>query len=96
MGKPIKASQKHLFDIPDEVAYLNTAYMSPLMHSVVAAIDEGVRLKAQPWRLTIDHFFEEVDTAKKLFGQLVNAPEDLIAVVPSASYGLSAAAITFP
>ena len=36
------SSQKHLFDIPDEVAYLNTAYMSPLMHSVVAEIDEGV------------------------------------------------------
>ncbi|MBF9041158.1 aminotransferase class V-fold PLP-dependent enzyme [Rhodobacterales bacterium LSUCC0387] len=96
MSKPIIASQKHLFDIPDEVAYLNTAYMSPLMHSVIAAIDEGVRLKAQPWRLTIDHFFEEVDTAKKLFGQLVNAPEDRIAVVPSASYGLSTAANNIP
>ena len=85
-------SQKQLFDIPDEVAYLNTAYMSPLMHSVVAAIDEGVRLKAQPWKLTIDHFFNDVEAAKKLFGQLVNAHEDWIAVIPSASYGLSTAA----
>ena len=86
------SSQKHLFDIPDEVAYLNTAYMSPLMHSVVAEIDEGVRLKAQPWKLTIDHFFNGVETAKKLFGQLVNASEDRIAVISSASYGLSTAA----
>ena len=85
-------SQKQLFDIPDEVAYLNTAYMSPLMHSVVAAINEGVRLKAQPWKLTIDHFFNDVEAAKKLFGQLVNAHEDWIAVIPSASYGLSTAA----
>ena len=59
------SSQKHLFDIPDEVAYLNTAYMSPLMHSVVAAIDEGVRLKARPWKLTVDHFFNDVKTAKR-------------------------------
>ena len=86
------SSQKHLFDIPDEVAYLNTAYMSPLMHSVVAAIDEGVRLKARPWRLTVDHFFNDVKTAKRLFGKLVNAPQDRIAVTPSASYGLSTAA----
>ena len=61
-------SQKQLFDIPDEVAYLNTAYMSPLMHSVVAAMDQGVRLKARPWKLSIDHFFDDVDTAKALFG----------------------------
>ena len=86
------SSQKHLFDIPDEVAYLNTAYMSPLMHSVVAAIDEGVRLKARPWKLTVDHFFNDVKTAKRLFGKLVNAPQDRIAVTPSASYGLSTAA----
>ena len=86
------SSQKHLFDIPDEVAYLNTAYMSPLMHSVVASIDEGVRLKARPWKLTVDHFFNDVKTAKRLFGKLVNAPQDRIAVTPSASYGLSTAA----
>ena len=53
------SSQKQLFDIPDEVAYLNTAYMSPLMHSVVAAVEEGVRLKARPWTLKIDHFFDQ-------------------------------------
>ena len=86
------SSQKHLFDIPDEVAYLNTAYMSPLMYSVVAAIDEGVRLKARPWKLTVDHFFSDVKTAKRLFGKLVNAPQDRIAVTPSASYGLNTAA----
>ena len=27
-------SQRHLFDIPDDVAYLNCAYMSPLMRRV--------------------------------------------------------------
>ena len=54
-------SQKHLFDIPEDVSYLNTAYMSPLMNSVVNAIDEGARLKAQPWNLKISHFFDDVD-----------------------------------
>ena len=48
-------SQKHLFDIPDEVAYLNNAYMSPLMHSVVAAMEKGISRKAQPWDLSLIH-----------------------------------------
>ena len=26
--------QRHLFDLPDDIAYLNCAYMAPLMHSV--------------------------------------------------------------
>ena len=43
--------QRHLFDIPDDVAYLNCAYMSPLMHEVVAAGRQGVARKALPWRL---------------------------------------------
>ena len=27
-------SQRHLFDLPEDIAYLNCAYMAPLMHSV--------------------------------------------------------------
>ena len=50
--------QRHLFDIPEDVAYLNTAYMSPLLNSVVSAIDRGSRLKAKPWKLKISNFFE--------------------------------------
>ena len=53
--------QRDLFDIPEDVAYLNTAYMSPLMNSVVEAIDKGSRLKARPWTLKIDHFYQDVD-----------------------------------
>ena len=30
-------SQRHLFDIPDDVWYLNCAYMSPLMKPVTDA-----------------------------------------------------------
>ena len=62
-------SQKHLFDLPEGIAYLNTAYMSPLMNSVVEAVEEGVRLKARPWTLTIDHFFEDVHKSKRLFAK---------------------------
>jgi selenocysteine lyase/cysteine desulfurase len=89
-------SQKHIFDIPDDVSYLNTAYMSPLMNSVVHAIDGGARLKAQPWKLKISHFFDDVDKARALFAKIVNARAEGVAIIPSASYGLTTAALNLP
>ena len=41
-------SQRHRFDIPREVAYLNCAYMSPLMTEVVEAGRAAVARKAAP------------------------------------------------
>ena len=85
-------SQKHLFDIPDDVAYLNNAYMSPLMHSVVAAMQNGISRKAQPWDYTSEEFFTYPEEARVLAGQIYGGPADNIAIVPSASYGLQTAA----
>ena len=54
-------SQRHLFDIPDDVAYLNCAYMSPLMKSAVEAGKTGLERKMRPWELKADHFFSGAD-----------------------------------
>ena len=90
------SSQKNLFDIPRDIAYLNTAYMSPLMNSVIEAIEEGARRKARPWTINVDHFFEDVDTSRKLFGRLMNVPANNISITSSASYGLTTAANNLP
>ena len=84
--------QRSLFSIPNEVVYLNTAYMSPLMNSVVDAISYGAKLKASPWDLTINDFFENSELVRELFANLVNVSFRNIALVPSASYGLETAA----
>ena len=89
-------SQKHLFDIPEQVAYLNNAYMSPLMHSVVAAMETGISRKVQPWHYTSDEFFTYAEEARDLAGQIYGGPADNIAIVPSASYGLQTAANIVP
>ena len=82
-------SQRHLFDIPSEVVYLNTAYMSPLLNSVVKAIDRGVRSKSKPWEIKIDDFYNNIERARVLFS---NTNSQNIAIVPSASYGIQVAA----
>ncbi len=85
-------NQRHLFDVPAEVAYFNCAYMAPLMHRVLEAGDRGVRSKARPWTIASDDFFAGMERARDLFSQIIGADAEGVALVPSASYGLSCAA----
>jgi hypothetical protein len=84
--------QRALFDISDDVAYLNCAYISPLMRSVHAAGERGVARKSAPWELRPSDFFTETEEARRLFAALVGADADDIAIVPAASYGIAVAA----
>jgi selenocysteine lyase/cysteine desulfurase len=88
--------QRHLFDIPDDVAYLNCAYMSPLMKSVIEAGATGLADKAHPWELTPDKFFTGSDEFRTTAAQLLECSADCIAIVPSASYGTATAARNLP
>lgn len=89
-------SQRHLFDIPPEVAYLNCAYMGPLMHAVIEAGERGVRAKTRPWNISASDFFSDVERARSLFAGVIGADAEGVAVIPSASYGLSCAARNIP
>ncbi len=84
--------QRHLFDIPDDVAYFNCGYMSPLMKSVVDAGISGLKRKSTPWKLPTGDFFSESQQARELFAKIINANANDIAIIPAASYGLSIAA----
>lgn len=86
------ANQRHLFDIPRDVAYLNTAYMGPLLRGAADAGEVGLRLKSQPWNLTIPDFFGPVTEARKLFARMIHGDPAGVAIVPSASYGIAIAA----
>jgi selenocysteine lyase/cysteine desulfurase len=90
------ASQRALFDIPDDIAYLNCAYMSPLAKPVVTAGEAGVARKARPWLVTPQDFFTDTEIVRGLFARLVNASAEDIALVPAASYGLAVAAHALP
>jgi selenocysteine lyase/cysteine desulfurase len=84
--------QRHLFDIPDDVAYLNCAYMSPLMKPVIEAGATGLARKAHPWELTADKFFTGSEEFRTTAAELLDCSADCIAIVPSASYGMATAA----
>ncbi len=93
--------QRHLFDIPDDVAYLNCAYMSPLMKPALEAGTAGLARKAHPWEITPDKFFTGSDEFRATAAQLLDCPDndcpaDCIAIVPSASFGIATAARNLP
>ncbi len=81
-----------LFEIPEDVAYLNCAYMSPQLRSVRRVGEEAVRRKSRPWEITPGDFFEDSEGARGLFARLVRGDAEGVAIIPSASYGLAIAA----
>jgi selenocysteine lyase/cysteine desulfurase len=89
-------SQRQLFDIPDDIAYLNCAYMSPLMNRVRDAAVEGLTRKCHPWEISAQDFFTGSDRLRSAFADLVHAKPRDVAIVPAASYGVSVAAKNLP
>jgi selenocysteine lyase/cysteine desulfurase len=89
-------NQRHLFTLPDDVTYLNCAYTAPLLKSAAAAGERALRQKANPWELTAAHFFQTLAANRRLFGRLVQAPPEQVALIPAVSYGVALAARNLP
>lgn len=86
-------NQKHLFDLPDEVTYLNIASQSPSFKSIYEAGLKGLRQKNHPFTIATSDYFEPVIELKKLFAQLIDEDDyNRIATIPSVSYGMANAA----
>ncbi|AXO79495.1 aminotransferase class V-fold PLP-dependent enzyme [Olleya aquimaris] len=82
--------QKHLFDLPEHVTYLNIASQSPAFNSIHQAGLEGLMHKRKPYLITGSDYFEPVKTLKSLFANLIKASDyNRIALIPSASYGIA-------
>ena len=92
----ILPNQRDLFEIPDDITYLNCAYMAPLLRAAREAGQAGIARKSAPWRITAHDFFEESELLRSLFAELIATDPDNVALIPSASYGLSAAAANLP
>ncbi len=85
--------KKDLFSIPPGQHYLNCAYMSPISKVVQAAGVEGILRKNMPADIMPDDFFQGTDDLRRLWGSLIGVRDPArIAIIPAASYGISAAA----
>jgi selenocysteine lyase/cysteine desulfurase len=93
---PELGCQRHLFEIPDDVAYLNCAYVSPSPRSVREAGERAVARTTRPWEITPPDFFADAETARELFARLVGGDADGVALIPAVSYGIATAAANLP
>lgn len=86
-------NQKHLFSIPEEITYLNTASLSPSFKAVEQAGLDAVLQKSKPYTIPTSDFFDPVTELKSLFSNLINNDEpERIASIPSVSYGIATVA----
>ena len=85
-------SQRDLFEIPEDIVYLNCAYMSPQLRPAREVGEKAVSRKSRPWEITPEAFFEDAEVVRALFARLVGGDADGVAIVPSVSYGISVAA----
>ena len=90
------SSQRDLFAMPEDVTYLNCAYLGPQLRSVTAAGLDAVRQKEQPWDVTPDRYFSGPESLRSCFASLIGADAEGVAFVPSVSYGVGVAAANLP
>jgi len=88
--------QKHLFQIPEGIHYLNCAYMSPLLKSVEEKGIEGMRMKRNPISIKPTDFFTGIVGVREKFGEMVNCSPAQVAFMPSVSYGMNSVITNIP
>ncbi|MFV0298001.1 MAG: aminotransferase class V-fold PLP-dependent enzyme [Hyphomicrobiaceae bacterium] len=84
--------QRHLFDIPRDVAYFNAAAWGPIPVAVAKVGEEGARRKMHPWNLTGEYMEMQFERARKAAASIIGADVDDVALTPSVAYGFSTAA----
>ena len=84
--------QRHLFEIPDDVAYFNVASLAPQLRAVRAAGETALADRSAPWRIASDDWFSEVERLRALFARVIGGDADGVALIPATSYGLAIAA----
>lgn len=85
-------NQRHRFEVPREITYLNCAAMTPQLRSVRAAGEAALARNAEPWRIRVADWFTGSEELRQLFGRIVGAGAESVAIIPAASYGLATAA----
>lgn len=83
-------TQRNKFILQRKYAYINCAYMSPMLKKVEKAGRRGMAAKRRPYKITPDDFFRDRKTVRILFSKLIeNKEPERIAIIPSVSYGMA-------
>lgn len=87
------SDQRHLFAVPSDVAYFNSAYFGPRLRSVTDAGRAAIDLTGAPWTVQASVFFDPVEQLRSTVGALFGDDSEGVALVSSVSYGIAVAAV---
>lgn len=86
-------NQSHLFNLPEDITYLNCAYMSPMLKSVAEKGVQAVYRKEDPTTIKPEDFFTSGRELRAAFAELIEVDHpQLCATIPSVSYGMATVA----
>ena len=85
-----------LFHLPEDVTFLNCAYMAPLLKSVENVGIQAIRRRRNLHAIKAEDFFTDVNDLREEFAGLINVPAASIALIPSVSYGIANVARNLP
>lgn len=85
------SDQSHLFAVPSDVAYFNSAYIGPRLRSVTEAGRAAIDLTGAPWTVQAPAFFDPVEQLRSTVGRLFGDDGEGVALVPAVSYGIGVA-----
>ena len=84
-------SQRHLFDMPREICYLNAASWSPLPLATQEAGRAAVARKGRPWTLDPAFAGQQYERTRAAAAKLINASPTDVALISSVGYGVATA-----
>jgi len=85
-------NERAKFVVDDDVAYFNTAALSPVLSSVRAAAHAAVDRRATPWTIGSAGWFGDVEDLRSRVARLLGVAANNVALVPATSYGLATVA----
>jgi len=84
--------QRHLFTLPEDIHFINCAYMSPLLKTVEEVGVSAIYLKRSPVLIPPVSFFTQTEIIKEKYARLVKASDyKQVAMINAASYGMATA-----
>ncbi|MEE7491205.1 aminotransferase class V-fold PLP-dependent enzyme [Methylobacterium oryzae] len=84
--------QRHLFEMPADVCYLDAAAWSPLPRVVREAGEAGILVKSRPWEHPRTAIPPWAERARRAAARLIGSAADEIAIVGAISHAMAVAA----
>ena len=80
----MNSADRPLFEIPEQITYLNTANIGPRLKAVSAAGRQAIERFARPWSIAAEDWFSGPEELRAAFASFIGVSPNTVGLVPSA------------